>query len=85
MGKKKSRVFADAPRMRPTLYLRSDEIKIPKSVKGKIGKNVTLTVRAKVVSQRLNRDIGRKQTESYDLEISRIKSSGRRNGKGKRV
>lgn len=81
---KKSRAIEE-PRMKPTLYLRSEEIKIPKTVKGKLGKNVTLTVRAKVISQRLNRDIGRKQTESYDLEISRIKSSGRRSGKGKRV
>lgn len=78
MAKRKSRVFVDAPRMKPTLYLRSDEIKIPKSVKGKIGKNVTLIVRAKVISQRLDKDIGKKQRESFDLEISKIKSSGKR-------
>ena len=83
---KKSRAVLSEPRMKPTLYLRSDEIKIPKSVKGKIGQNVTLTVKAKVIGQRLNRDIGKKQTESYDLEIQRIKSSGRRNGsKSKRA
>lgn len=80
MAKKKSGTLPRfvEPKMKPTLYLRSEEIKIPKTVKGKLGKNVTLTVRAKVISQRLSRDIGRKQTESYDLEISKIKSSGRK-------
>lgn len=80
MAKKKARPISE-PRMKPTLYLRSDEIKIPKTVKGKIGKKITLTVRAKVVGQRLSREVGRKQTESYDLEISKIKSTGRRGGK----
>ena len=79
MGKRKSRMLApEVYKPKTTLYLRSEEIKIPKSVKGKIGKNVTLTIRAKVVSQRLNKEIGRKQTESFDLEISKIKSSGRK-------
>ena len=80
MAKKKSRrPVLEAPyRPKTTLHIYSDGIKIPKAVKGKVGKSVTLIVKGKVVSQRLSKDIGRKQTESYDLEISKIKSSRRR-------
>jgi hypothetical protein len=79
MGKKSTAV--SEPRMKPMLYLYSDEMKIPNSVKGRLGKSVTLSVKAKVVSQRLTKDVGRKQRETYDLEIQRIKSSGGRRGK----
>lgn len=77
MGKK-ARALIE-PRMKPMLYLYSDEMKIPKSVKGRLGKSVTLSVKAKVVSQRLTKDVGRKQRETYDLEIQRIRGTGRRN------
>lgn len=79
MAKKKSRTpTPEVHKLKTTLYIHSDGIKIPKSVKGKVGKTVTLVVKGKVVSQRISKDIGKKQYESYDLEISKIKSSGRR-------
>jgi len=72
---KKSKVVLEGPvKMKPTLYLYSDSgLKIPESVKkSKLGKILSLLVKAKVISQRISQDIGRKQTESYDLEIERI-------------
>ena len=65
------------PRMKPMLYLYSDGIKIPEAMKGKLGKIITLTVKAKVVSQQLSQRTGEKKRESYDLEIQKIKSQSK--------
>ena len=62
---------------KPTVYLNSQTIRIPNSIKNKVGKNVTLKINAKVISQRLNKELGKRQSESYDLEIRKI-VSGRR-------
>lgn len=61
------------PKTKPMLFLYSDEVKIPDSIKGRLGKLVTLLVKAKVTGYSLNKDIRRKQRESYSLEIQKIK------------
>ena len=75
MAKKSKAVVSEAPyKPKTMLYLESASgIKIPESLKGKLGKLVTLLVKAKVVSQRLSQAAGEKRRESYDLEIQKIK------------
>jgi len=80
VGKSKRLRYVE-PRMKPTMYISSADFRIPKDIRGKVGKNVTLTVKGKIISQRLSREPNRKQIESYDLEISKIKSGGNRRGK----
>lgn len=75
MAKKKSKVVLEAPaKMKPTLYLYSGSgVKIPESVKkSKLGKTLNLRMKARVIGQHLTRDIGREQSESYELEIQKI-------------
>jgi len=73
---KKSKAVLEAPyKPKTMLYLESASgIKIPDSLKGKLGKLVSLLVKARVVSQRLSQAAGEKKRESYDLEIQKIKS-----------
>lgn len=60
------------------LYLESASgINIPEALKGKLGKLVNLSVKAKVVGQRLTQRAGEKKRENYDLEILKIKSSSK--------
>lgn len=76
MTKKSKAAVLEAPyKPRTMLFLESRSgIKIPESLKGKLGKLVTLLVKAKVVDQRLSQHAGEKKRESYDLEIQEIKS-----------
>lgn len=60
-------------RMKPRLYLYSDSgVKIPDFLKGKLGKIVELSIRAKVISERTSQEAGEGQRQSYDLEIQKI-------------
>lgn len=70
---RKSRAVSEPTRMKPMLYLYSNEVRIPDWLKGKLGKIVTLTARAKVVGHQLSQRTGEKKRESYDLEIQKIK------------
>jgi len=74
MAKKSKPVLEGPVKMKPTLYLGSDSgVKVPESIKkSKLGKILSLVVKVKLISQRISQDIGRKQSESYDLEIQKI-------------
>lgn len=73
--KSKTRVLEAPYKPKTMLYLESASgIKIPDSLKGKLGKLVSLLVKARIVSQRLSQAAGEKKRESYDLEIQKIKS-----------
>jgi len=74
----KSKAVSGPPRMRPMLFLESDSgTKIPKALRGKLGKIVNLLVKSKVVSQRLSQHAGEKKRESYDLDVLKIKSTSK--------
>lgn len=68
---KKSKVVSEA-KMKPMLYVYSNEVEIPEWIKGKLGKIVTLTTKAKLVSHQSTERTGEKKRESYDFEIQEI-------------